>query len=189
MYAKPIKKIKLPKCKKCKEEFAKITPLQNKCFTCTVAESKLLVAKKLDKEWKVRKKAGKEKLKTITDYRAEARKIFQRWIRIRDLGKTCISCDVLLTDIRDYDAGHYYPANHCNLIFNPNNTNGQCVACNHHKSGNLIEYRKGILARYGGEVLRELDDIADDKTTRTLSKEYYIQITEKYKKLCKDLER
>ena len=35
-------------------------------------------------------KAMKEKVKKISDYRAEARKWFQRWIRLRDVGYTAI---------------------------------------------------------------------------------------------------
>lgn len=185
---------KPPKCayKKCRKEFEKKASNHVMCsYECALADIRDKKEKQAEKEWKVRKKVGKEKLKSVTDYRNEARKIFQRWIRIRDLGQKCISCDVLLTDIREFDAGHYYPANNYpTLLFDPMNVHGQCKnSCNNHKSGNLIEYRKGLLARYGGEVLRYLDDKADDKSQRTLTKEYYIEITEKYKKLCKEIER
>ena len=56
-------------------------------------------------------------------------------------------------------------------------------------SGNLIEYRKGIIQRYGDEVLNELDSIADDKSKRTLTKEYYIEISDIYKAKCKEIEK
>ena len=56
-------------------------------------------------------------------------------------------------------------------------------------SGNLIEYRKGIIQRYGDEVLKELDSIAEDKSKRTLTKEYYIEIADTYKTKCKEIEK
>jgi hypothetical protein len=75
---------------------------------------------------------------------------------------------------------------HPQLLFNEYNVNGQCkMKCNNMMSGNLIEYRKGIIERYGIGVLDELDKISQDKSVRTLSKEHYIGITKKYKQLCK----
>ena len=179
------------KCKTCKNEFTQYNSIQKLCFDCTVKKAKETVKKKQDSDWRKRKSELKEKTKTITDYRNDARYWFQRWIRIRDLGKTCISCQTLLTDIRDYDAGHYYNANsYPNLLFNEFNVNGQCKnRCNNLLSGNLIEYRKGIINRYGNEVLFTLDNLADDKTVRTLKKEYYIEVMNEYKKRCKDFER
>ena len=176
-------------CKNCKNEFHQYNSIQKLCFDCTVLKAKQVVKVAHEKKWRKDKSEMKEKLKTVTEYRNDARKIFQRWIRIRDLGKNCISCETLLTDIRDYDAGHYYPANHANTLFNEINTNGQCVHCNQHKHGNLIEYRKGLIARYGNDVLFDLEKLAEDKRQRTLSKEYYIEIETKYKLLGKELEK
>lgn len=172
------------KCRECKKVFNPQRPLQ---VVCSLECAKLQANKKANKEWHSRKKTIKASLKTVSDYRKDARYHFQRWIRIRDLNKTCISCDKLLTDIRDFDAGHYYSANaYPQLLFNIFNINGQCVYCNQHLSGNLIGYRKGLIKRYGMELLNELDLIAEDKTKRVLTKEYYIEIAEKYKVLIKN---
>ena len=51
----------------------------------------------------------------------------------------------------------------------------------------LLEYRKGFIKRYGNDVLNELELLAEDKSKRTLSKEHYVEIAEKYKRLCTDL--
>ena len=178
------------KCKKCKLEFKQYTSIQNLCFDCTVKKAKEIVQKEREKKWKKEKSIIKEKLKTVTDYRKEARYWFQRFIRLRDVGKSCISCDVKLSSITKFDAGHYYSASGTpQLLFNEFNCSGQCVFCNQHKSGNLIEYRKGIIKRYGIKVLNELETLADDKSKRVISKEYYIEIAEKYKKLCKQIEQ
>lgn len=180
----------MSKCKKCKSDFKPYTTLQNLCFDCTVEKAKLRVKKDKEQKWKKDKSELKEKLKTVSDYRKEARYWFQRWIRIRDLGSKCISCEVLLTDIRTFDAGHYFNAkSYPQLLFNEYNVSGQCKNfCNNYMSGNLIEYRKGIIERYGMNVLLDLEQLADDKTKRVLTKEYYIEIANEYKSKCKFLE-
>ena len=178
------------KTKGCTNEFNQITSLQKYCFECVVLRAKSAVKKKSDKIERQKKNELKNKLKTVSDYRNDARHWFQRWIRMRDVGKKCISCGVLLTDIRTFDAGHYYNAkSYPQLLFNEFNVSGQCKNfCNNYMSGNLIEYRKGIVERYGIEVLAELERLAEDKTKRVLKKEYYIEIAEKYKKLCKNFD-
>jgi hypothetical protein len=187
--------LKVRKCKTkgCTNEFIQYNSLTSLCVTCAIEKSKKIVAKNYrfeEKKWKERKKVLKEKTKTVTDYRVDARYWFQRWIRIRDLGKNCISCNTILTAISKYDAGHFYSANaYPQLLFNEFNVNSQCVFCNQHKSGNLIEYRKGIINRYGLDVLFSLEKLADDKTLRTLNKDYYIDIANHYKKRCKELEK
>jgi len=182
--------VKPKKCKYCKASFVPTKPLQQVCgLTCAINLSKVNTAKESDRKWKKQKQEIKNKLKTISDYRKDARFWFQRWIRIRDLGKTCISCPTLLTDIRDYDAGHYFSAYaYPQTIFNEMNVHGQCVGCNDHRSGNLIEYRKGLVNRYGMNILLDLEEAADDKSVRVLTKEYYIEIAEEYKARCKNLE-
>ena len=68
------------------------------------------VKKQNERKEREQKKELKEKLKTVSDYRNEARYWFQRWIRMRDVGKPCISCGAMLNDIRNFDTGHYYNA-------------------------------------------------------------------------------
>lgn len=181
----------MKKCKdkECRKEFEPIRPIQPYCFDCTVKRSKMQVKKRNERKEREQKKELKEKLKTVSDYRKDARYWFQRWIRIRDLGKNCISCETLLTDIRTFDAGHYYNAySYPQLLFNEFNCNGQCKnRCNNMLSGNLIEYRKGLIKRWGMDVLLDLDELADDKTKRVITKQEYIEIADKYKKLVKDV--
>jgi len=183
--------LKQPKCKHCKQPFTKTQPLQVACsYSCAIELAKPIAKKVIEKKERENKAKLKQSLKTITDYRKDARYWFQRWIRIRDLGKNCISCNTILTAISKYDAGHFYSANaYPQLLFNEFNVNSQCVFCNQHKSGNLIEYRKGIINRYGIEVLFSLEKLADDKTLRTINKDYYIDVANDYKKRCKELEK
>jgi hypothetical protein len=88
--------------------------------------------------------------------KAAAVREFNSYIRERDKGLPCISCGKPIR-LADYDAGHYIPAGSNSLLkFDEVNTNGQCAFyCNHSRSGNQVEYRKGLLERYGeAEVIR-----------------------------------
>lgn len=177
------------KTKGCTNEFNQITSLQKYCFECVVLRAKSAVKKKSDKIERQKKNELKNKLKTVSDYRNDARHWFQRWIRMRDVGKKCISCDTFLSEITKFDAGHYFSASGTpQLLFNEFNCNGQCVFCNQHKSGNLIYYRKGLIERYGIDVLLDLENTAEFKGKRIHTKEYYVEIAEKYKKLCKNFD-
>ena len=83
----------LKKCKACSILFEPIKSIQPYCFNCTIERAKKHVKKQRDKKERAEKKELKEKLKTVSDYRNEARYWFQRWIRMRDVGKSCISCN------------------------------------------------------------------------------------------------
>lgn len=87
--------------------------------------------------------------------RAKLKKIFNEYIRIRDARKGCISCGGPVQQ-----AGHFYsvganpqPA----MVFNELNVHGQCVRCNYTLAGNPTGYRKGLLKRYGPDVVMTLD--------------------------------
>lgn len=91
------------------------------------------------KQWQKEKKVIKEKLLTKSDYLNLAQKVFNTYIRLRDKGKNCISCDKPLQN--KYDAGHFFSVGaYPNLRFNENNVFGQCVHCNRDKHGNVKEY-------------------------------------------------
>lgn len=147
----------MPRCKKCKEKFEPKTFNQKHCFEnaeCIQAE----IDMKKEKAWKRRKKQMQKELKTKKDYEKALQIVFNSYIRKRDAGKPCISCGTILSG--KFDAGHYYPVgSYKNLRFNEDNCFGQCVHCNQHKHGNLIEYRKGLIKRIGEERLNQLDEV------------------------------
>ena len=81
---------------------------------------------------------------------------FNKWIRLRDRFKGCISCGATIEQ-----AGHYYSqGHHSALRFNEINVNGQCVRCNYHLHGNQIGYRNGLMSRYSKQELDLLDSVA-----------------------------
>jgi len=145
------------KCKSCGEEFVAIRPLQSVCGPSCAFN--LVVAKRQTDAEKARravKKSALEKIKTRADYLKECQQAFNAWIRERDYAEPCISCG--RHHVGKYDAGHYLTVGaHPELRFHPENCHKQCAPCNNHLSGNIVEYRKGLLAKIGPERLEWLE--------------------------------
>lgn len=94
---------------------------------------------------------------TLPKLLAKTQVIFNAWIRERDKNNGCISCGGAVNH-----AGHYYSQGYySSLRFNPINVNGQCIKCNTYMHGNLINYRKGLIKKYGPEVVENLENIAE----------------------------
>ena len=145
------------KCKVCDEEFQVIRPMQYVCgVVCAIMLAREKKEKYLDKVKRAETKAAKEKLKTRADYLKECQQAFNAWIRERDYAEPCISCQRHHTG--QYHAGHYLTVGaHPELRFHPDNCHKQCAPCNNHLSGNIVEYRKGLLAKIGPERLDWLE--------------------------------
>jgi len=131
------------------------------------------------KEEKKENRIHKEKLKTLSQLENEAKVVFQKWIRLRDAGKPCISCGKYP---KDPAGGHYYSAGtYSGLIFNPNNCHLQCnTNCNKHLSGNLLEYRKGLINRFGIEFVENLDKLSIELRDYKYDRQELIDIKNKY---------
>jgi len=152
------------KCTYCKEEFKpKFNNHFNRKFCYSdkciglAAKDVLKTSKEVKrKEWNKTKKIKKEALKTKKDYAKELEVIFNRFIRLRDKDEPCISCGKKLGS--KYDAGHYRSkGGNPELRFEENNVHAQCVYCNQHLHGNLINYRLGLIERYGLAVVDWLE--------------------------------
>lgn len=135
----------MPKCKNCKESFKvkhfnqKFCLLKDECIKAFAYYVKEQRQKQQAKQWSKEKKVIKEKLMTKSDKLNLAQKVFNTFIRLRDNGKPCISCDKPL--IGKFDAGHFFSVGaYPNLRFNEKNVFGQCVHCNRDKHGNIKEY-------------------------------------------------
>lgn len=152
----------MPKCKTCKDKFDPKVFLQKNCLKkdeCIKAELELK-KKAYKKNWNKEKKQRKEALKTNSDYVRELQIIFNTFIRLRDKNKPCISCNKPLNS--KFDAGHYYSTgSYPELRFNESNVHGQCVHCNQHKRGNLIEYGLNLPKKIGLDNVLELRKLAN----------------------------
>lgn len=92
----------------------------------------------------------------IKKLRAKMVRVFNRFIRLRDKNKGCISCFVGSVK----HAGHYYSVSQCPqpaMRFNEQNVHGQCVTCNSFREGERQGYKKGLLKRYGSDIIMALD--------------------------------
>ena len=106
-------------------------------------------------ERKKKTKEIKESLKTKKDYEKELETVVNKYIRLRDKDKPCISCNKPAGSYK-ITAGHYYPAgSYKNIRFDLDNIHGQCwYNCNKNRHGNLIEYRKGLIERIGEQAFK-----------------------------------
>jgi len=89
--------------------------------------------------------------------RIKAGNVFRKFIRERDKGEKCISCDSYNTS----DASHYFSAgNYPALELDEDNCWAGCRKCNYFLSGNLVEYRKGLINRIGEDRVLKLEEKA-----------------------------
>lgn len=90
---------------------------------------------------------------TLPKLKKKAQDTFNAWIRNRDKELGCISCGAGIDH-----AGHYFSSGHYSaLTFDEMNVNGQCLRCNNFMHGNLINYRIGLVERYGEDKVLELE--------------------------------
>lgn len=161
------------KCKICSDKFKAKYFLQKTCLnpSCILAWSKEVK----EKTWKKEKKERKEKLKTKSDHLNELQKIFNKFIRERDTGNLCISCQKKPSK---KNAGHFKSVGACpELRFEELNAHLQCEYCNTHLHGNIIEYRKNLINKIGIEKVEWLEGYHEPKKYSSPEikemKEYY----------------
>lgn len=150
--------MKLKTCKICKTKFTPIRTLQPVCgkYECNLSYALQITEKAEKKKQQQEKKVLREKLKTTSDYMKEAQEVFNKYIRLRDEGLPCISCQ--RHHQGQYHAGHYRSVGAApQLRFNELNVHKQCSACNNHKSGNVVEYRINLIKKIGLENVEMLE--------------------------------
>ncbi|MGM8381154.1 recombination protein NinG [Enterobacter hormaechei] len=128
------------------------------------AAKRIKEQKEAEKAGRKRRKAKRESFKSKSQWDKEAQSAFNRYIRIRDEGKPCVSCGNPLIGKSNYltgsaiDASHYRSrgaASH--LKFNVFNVHSACTRCNRQLSGNAVEYRIRLIDRIGLERVERLE--------------------------------
>jgi len=194
------------KCCYCKEYFPPDTgKIINQSFFCSMdhaiyyANERAAKIQKSKAEAKERKKQHdaenfkkmKANLKPKGGWEAAPQKAVNKFIRIRDTGKTCISCDremkfgVAMQFARGAIAvaGHFRSVGSAkNMRFNTKNINAQCVQCNSWKSGNRAGYEAGIIKRFGQQ---RLDDLIADQSTKNYTRDDFKRITRIFNRRAK----
>jgi hypothetical protein len=91
----------------------------------------------------------------------KAEKICNEYIRLRDQGKACISCNSDLAN----QAGHYISVRQSSYLrFDERNIHLQCPGCNCWKHGSPITYRIELRKRIGDYELERLErDFIENK--------------------------
>lgn len=169
-----MKVFKPKKCRHCGELFTPKSSLVIVCsFQCALNRVRAL-------KWKEDKAVLKEKLKTISQYKNEARIEFQRWIRKRDHNLPCISCQT--KDSKVWHAGHFLKAElYSGLVFDEDNCHKQCLKCNNYLDGNEINYRIGLVKKIGLIRVEWLETNKDRLRQFKYTKQDLINIKNEYK--------
>jgi len=110
------------------------------------------------------------KPKSYADHNREAQNAFNRYIRIRDSGRSCCACGVQLNDNNPNKPGSFVDASHyrsrnaaSHLRFNVFNCVSCCWQCNRTLSGNIENLRVGLIERFGHEIVDKLNNNYDLK--------------------------
>lgn len=145
-------------CNECYRDWLLTTPKGKEKLSQATIKAKGSFQKDQIKQAQKKKREYYEANKRKQDYEKDLEKVFNEFVRLRDADKPCISCQAP-AGTYTMSAGHYYPAgSHKNIRFDEDNVHGQCwYNCNKNRSGNLTEYRHGLIARIGIERVQELD--------------------------------
>lgn len=173
--------MKPKKCRYCKEHFTPFNSLQPFCFNteCIQEHNKVTREKKARKVKKEFKESDKSTLLKL------AQTVVNKYIRLRDLNKPCISCEHI--GERQIHAGHYRPmGNNQQLRFYTLNIFAQCSICNNYLSGNLANYRINLIKKLGLEKV-ELIEANQERGNYTV--EYLQRLIKVFRKKIKLYER
>ena len=180
-----MKKLLKPKrCVTCKTEFNPHSSLAKACSPkCAVEYTKQVRAKKQAKA----DKARLEEMKTLPQLIKECQQVFNKFIRLRDWGKTCISCGTPHTGAANsFDAGHYRSVGSSPEVrFDPRNVHGQCKRCNRFGFDSSA-YRANLVSKIGVDQVEALEG---EKAAKNYTRQGIRAMIITYKQKCKELER
>lgn len=181
-------KAKTLKCKHCRDPHTPFNSIDNWCkkVDCQTAKAMDYLdkqKKQKKKDWDKEKADFKENDKSLSRVANDTQKIFNEFIRLRDEGLVCISCQ---KPPKKKNAGHYHNANnHWSVRYDEDNVHLQCEACNNNLSGNLIPYRKHLIDKIGTERFLRLESIC--QITMKYSRDELYDIKEIYRQKLKAL--
>ena len=166
----------------CKMKFTPEREFQVACsYECSIHYAKQLISKR---EATKKENAGKE----LREYKKThkptllqlAQKLVNQYVRLRDKGERCISCGHNFANGRQEHAGHYIARSKSSLLrFDERNINTQCSICNDHLSGNVAEYKVGLINKIG---IKEVEYLESNKTAlKTWTVEELKELITKYR--------
>lgn len=193
-----IRPVKQKRCKVCKAQFTPFNSMAIVCSPkCAIEYARKDAAKSQRKIDRINAKAEQERKakerkekrdfdnKDLRKLPAKAEFYCNKYIRLRDAGKGCISCGTHNPNIV-YAAGHFIPVGRCiPLRYDERNIHLQCNEyCNRRLSGNLIAYEASLRVKLGNETVEWLKGPHEPVRYRA---EDYLRIIEHYKAKIKEL--
>lgn len=164
-------------CKTCKKS-PRFTQ-RTECLVCIQKKQKNLATAKKTKEKEriqVRKvKATDKKRFSRSKLTDEADRVWSIYIRKRDAGNPCITCNTPWTETAQ--AWHFMSRRHLSTRWIEKNWHGQCVACNNWWAWEQFKHWQAIDTLYGLWTAEQVMRLAND-TSKTTDEEIlgYIRI-------------
>lgn len=82
-------------------------------------------------------------------------KVFSEYIRLRDIGKGCITCGAVYP-WKEMDCGHFVPRASMSTRWDEKNCASQCVQCNRFSAGKADIFGRRIDIRHGSGTAASL---------------------------------
>ena len=102
------------------------------------------------------------KKKTTGQLIKQLQPIFNKYIRLRDKDKPCISCGEYV-DFDDTDGGHFWAkSGYSGLRFDEDNCHKECRYCNRFNESHLIKYVVNLKQKIGDSDYNALQERAEE---------------------------
>lgn len=128
-------------------------------------------------------------MKSSVNLKAKLDRIFSLYIRLRDSDDNgygrCISCRKIV-HYKDADAGHFINRKHMSLRYDEKNVNFQCRPCNRFDEGNMTGYARGLICKYGEDVIKYLE--VKKYNTSKICRTVYLELIKYYENKVKELQ-
>jgi len=166
------------KCKYCKEYYEPKHTTTEPCwkYECRIKH----LAANTSKINRANKSAAKEKMKSYSQRLDEAKRVFQKWVRVRDKDRPCMACGT--TTSNEWHGSHLKKAEiYSGVIFHEHNVWKCCKKCNVFLGGNELNFRANLVIHIGEQAVKDLEELAKATRTKKYSNEELEAIKVKYK--------
>lgn len=182
------------RCKSCNELFK---PSYSTLQTCCSPKCAIEYSKRKDLAIKEENNKVLEKLEidkkartSLGALKKQTQLLFNKYIRMRDVGLNCISSKTPYKS--DFDAGHCFPVgSYEGLRYDFDNVHGQSIGDNRFKEGNHVDYIINLPNRIGLERFKALVERAKDykKNGYKFTREELYQIQDEVRKRITELKK
>ena len=148
-------------CKSCRQKFAPSRPMQTACSpACAIVIAERKREKQAQQMAAEKRRETRQRLdavKSRADWLRDAQTAVNRYVRLRDREKGCISCARPATWDGQWHASHFRSVGAASAVrFNLWNIHKACSVCNHHLSGNVAGYMPRLIEKVGPEKVEWL---------------------------------